>query len=324
MTRSNMLARCASVVAGLLFALHAGAQTWPTKPITLVQGFAAGGNADTIARIVADGLARELGQPVIVEGRTGAGGRLASTLAVNAAPDGHTLILLTGGHAASAAFYEKLPFDSLRDFSWVGLVTTFPFVVATRADSPIKSMPDLIAMARKQPGKISFSSVGLGSTQHLAGELLQSMAKIKLNHIPYRGGTAPLQDVIGGQVDVLFDSVTVARSQVQGGRLRVLGITSKERNPLLPEAEPVATTVPGYEVLSWTALAAPKGLPAPVLDRLANALHKSLAQPALRQRLEATGGVPVTEGSPAATQRFIAGQIDKWQKVVLDAGIERQ
>jgi tripartite-type tricarboxylate transporter receptor subunit TctC len=241
-----------------------------------------------------------------------------------AAADGYTLILMTGGHAASAAVYEKLAFDPLADFTWVGLVTTFPFVIATRADGPIKSLPDLIATARRQPGIVSFSSVGVGSTQHLAGELLQSMAGIKLNHIPYRGGTAPLQDVLGGQVDVLFDSVTVARAQAQGGRLRVLAVTSAERNPQLPDAEPAARTIPGYEVVSWTALAAPKGLPPAIVDRLAGVLHKVLAQPALRQRLEQTGGVPDHGTSPAQTRRFVAGQIDKWKTVVAGAGIERQ
>jgi tripartite-type tricarboxylate transporter receptor subunit TctC len=302
----------------------ASAQSWPTKPVTLVQGFNAGGNADTIARIVAEGLSRELGQPVVVEARTGAGGNLASGQVARAAADGHTLILLTGGHAVSAAVYKKLPFEPVSDFHWVGLVTTFPFVIATRADGPIKSLPDLIATAQKQPGTISFSSVGVGSTQHLAGELLQSMAKVKLNHIPYRGGTAPLQDVIGGQVDVLFDSVTVARAQAQAGRLRVLAVTSTDRNPQLPDAEPAAKTVPGFEVLSWTALAAPKDLPAPVADRLADALRKALAQPEVRQKLALTGGVPDSGTSSADTRRFVGEQVDKWKRVVNDANIERQ
>lgn len=315
------------IACGLLAGLphFASAQAWPTKPITLVQGFNAGGNADTIARIVAEGLSRELGQPVVVEARTGAGGNLASGQVARAAPDGHTLILLTGGHAVSAAVFKKLAFEPLQDFHWVGLISKFPFVIATRADGPIKSLADLVATAQRQPGVVSFSSVGVGSTQHLAGELLQSMAKVRLNHIPYRGGTAPLQDVIGGQVDVLFDSVTVARAQAgPGGRLRVLAVTSTDRNPQLPDAEPAARTIPGFEVLSWTALAAPRDLPAPVAERLADALRKALAQPVVRQKLELTGGVPDSGTSPAETQRFVGEQIEKWKKVVNDAGIERQ
>lgn len=322
--KSGIISVRNAVTASLLVGAMSAACAWPDRPITLIQGFNAGGNADTIARIVADGLAQELGKPVVVEAKTGAGGNVASALVAKAPADGHTLILLTGGHAVSAAIYEKQAFDPLRDFSWIGTVTTFPFVIATRADGPIQSLPDLIAKARAKPGEISYSSVGVGSTQHLSGELLQAMAGVKLNHIPYRGGAAPLQDVLGGQVDVLFDSVTVARAQAQGGRLRLLGVTSLERNPQLPDAAPVAQTVPGYEVISWTGLAAPTGLPAPVAGRLAEALNKTLARPDLRQRLEATGGVPAAPQTPAEMQGFVAGQIDKWSRVVRDAGIPRQ
>lgn len=313
-----------AVATALLAGSMSAACAWPDRPVTLIQGFNAGGNADTIARIVADGLAQALGQPVVVEAKTGAGGNLASAWVARAPADGHTLILLTGGHAVSAAIYEKQAFDPLRGFSWIGTVTTFPFVIATRADGPIQSLPDLIAKAGAKPGEISFSSVGVGSTQHLSGELLQAMAGIRLNHIPYRGGAAPVQDVLGGQVDLLFDSVTVAKTQAQGGRLRVLGVTSLDRNPQLPDAAPVAQTVPGYEVISWTGLAGPAGLPAPVVAKLGDALRKTLARPDLRQRLEATGGVPANAQTPAEMQGFVGGQIDKWTRVVRDAGIARQ
>lgn len=316
------LLRCTSIA--LLASAATVAQAWPDRPITLVQGFNAGGNADTIARVVAEGLSRELGQPVVVDARTGAGGNIASAFVAKAAPDGHTLILLTGGHAVSAAIYQKLAFDPLEDFSWIGTVTTFPFVIATRADGPIKSLPDLIAQARQRPGAISFSSVGVGSTQHLSGELLQAAAGIRLNHIPYRGGSAPLQDVLGGQVDLLFDSVTVARAQAQAGRLRLLGVTSREPNAALPDAPPVAQTVPSYEVISWTGLAAPAGLPAPVLQRLDSALRVALARPDLRQRLEATGGAPAGAQTPTEMKQFVHGQIDQWTQVVRHAGITRQ
>lgn len=312
------------VATSLLSGTVTLAYAWPDRPITLIQGFNAGGNADTIARIVADGLSHELGQPVIVESKTGAGGNIASALVAKARADGYTLILLTGGHAVSAAIYAKQAFDPLRDFSWIGTVTTFPFVIATRAEGPIQSLPDLIAKARAKPGELSFSSVGMGSTQHLSGELLQAMAGIKLNHIPYRGGTTPLQDVLGGQVDLLFDSVTVAKAQAQGGRLRVLGITSLGRNPQLPEAVPVAQAIPGYEVISWTGLAAPAGLPVPVNDRLNDAFKKALARPELRKRLEATGGEPGKTQTSTEMQHFVSGQITKWTQVVRDAGIARQ
>lgn len=320
----KLIAFLRGAAAILLAAASVSAHAWPDRPITLIQGFNAGGNADTIARIIADGLALELGQPVVVEARTGAGGNIASAQVARAAADGHTLILLTGGHAVSAAIYEKQPFDALRDFSWIGTVTTFPFVIATRADGPIQSLPDLLAKARANPGQVSFSSVGVGSTQHLSGELLQAMAGVRLNHIPYRGGAAPLQDVLGGQVDLLFDSVTVAKAQAQVGRLRVLGVTSREPNPQLPDAAPVAQTVPGYEVISWTGLAGPAGLPAPIAARLGTALKKALARPDLRQRLEATGGQPAAPQTPTEMRRFVDSQIAKWTQVVRDAGIARQ
>lgn len=300
------------------------AQAWPDRPITLVQGFNAGGNADTIARIVADGLAQELGQPVVVEAKTGAGGNIASALVSKASADGHTLILMTGGHAVSAAMYQKLAFDPVRDFTWIGAVTTFPFVIATRSESAIRSIPDLVAKAKARPGDISFSSVGIGSTQHLSGELLQTMAGIKLNHIPYRGGAAPLQDVLGGQVDLLFDSVTVAKAQAQGGRLRVLGVTSQGRNSQLPDAIPVAQAIPGYEVISWTGLAGPAGLSVPVTERLGDALRKVLANPEVQRRLEATGGETAKVQTQGDMQRFVSGQIAKWSQVVRSAGIPRQ
>lgn len=316
--------RNALLMLGMLWATASASAGWPERPMTLIQGFNAGGNADTIARIVAEGLSQSLGQPVVVEARTGAGGNIATAQVAKAAADGYTLVLLTGGHAVSAAVYDKLSFDPLRDFSWIGTVTTFPFVVATRADGPIQSLPDLIQRARARPGEISFSSVGIGSTQHLSGELLQSMAGIRLNHIPYRGGAAPLQDVLGGQVDLLFDSVTVAKAQAQAGRLRVLGVTSLSRNAQLPQANPVAQVVPGYEVISWTGLAAPAGLPPAVQARLGEALKTTLARPDLRQRLEATGGVPSAAQSPAEMQAFVGGQVNKWVQLVRSAGIARQ
>ena len=260
----------------------------------------------------------------MVEAKTGAGGNIASALVSKAPADGHTLILMTGGHAVSAAMYEKLVFDPVRDFTWIGAVTTFPFVIATRSESAIQSVSDLVARAKARPGEISFSSVGIGSTQHLSGELLQAMAGIKLNHIPYRGGAAPLQDVLGGQVDLLFDSVTVAKAQAQGGRLRVLGVTSQGRNLQLPDAVPVAQAVPGYEVISWTGLAGPAGLPVPVTERLGDALKKVLANPEVKRRLEATGGETAKVQTPGDMQRFVSGQIAKWSQVVRSADIPRQ
>jgi tripartite-type tricarboxylate transporter receptor subunit TctC len=310
------------MAAALLFAAAASA-AYPDKPLTIVQGFNAGGNADVIARIVGSALAKELGQPVIVDPKPGAGGNMASAQVAKAAADGYTLILMTGGHAVSAAMYKRQPFDAVDGFEWISLVSQFPFVLASRAAGPWKDLPQVLAAARKAPGEISFSSVGIGSTQHLSGELLQTLAGVKLNHIPYKGGSAPLQDVLGGRVDLMFDSVTVTRAQVEGGALRALGVTASTPAPQLPGVAPIAETVPGYEVTSWTALAAPKGLPEAVVRQLNGALRKVLADPAVVHQLEATGGV-VKPTSPAETRAFVAGQVAKWKKVVADAAIPQE
>jgi tripartite-type tricarboxylate transporter receptor subunit TctC len=306
----------------LATATHAA--PFPEKPITLIQGFAVGGNSDTIARIVGQALAKELGQQVIVEAKTGAGGNLASAQVAKAPADGYTLILLTGGHAVSAAMYKKLSFDPVESFDWISLVSRFPFVLATRADSPIKSMADLLSAAKSRPGEVSYSSVGIGSTQHLSGELFQSMAGVELNHIPYKGGSAPLQDVLGGRVDLMFDSVTVTRAQVDAGKLRALGVTSSDRAPLMPSVAPIKDSVAGFEVTSWTGIAAPKGLPEAVATRLHAAITTVLKDPAVIAQLEATGGVSSPSASAAEMRAYVSNQVQKWKKVVRDAAIPQQ
>jgi tripartite-type tricarboxylate transporter receptor subunit TctC len=297
---------------------------FPDRPITLVHGFGAGGNADVVSRIVAEGLAKELGQPVVVTARTGAGGNIASAHVATQPPDGYTLILMTGGHAVSAAIYRSLAFDPVKSFDWLSVVTQFPFVLAVKADNPMRNAADVVAAAKARPGQISFSSVGVGSTQHLSGELLQSMAGVQLNHIPYRGGAAPLQDVLGGNVDMMFDSVTVTRSQIEAGNLHAIGVTSSAPWPTLPNVPPLGATVPGYEVMSWLGVAAPRGLPADVASRLHGALVKVLRDPAVVTRLEATGGAVRPSASGAEMEGFVAGQVQTWQRVVKDSNIPQR
>lgn len=199
---------------------------YPEKPISLIHGFGAGGNADAVARVVATALEDELGQTVIVEARTGAGGTIASTHVARTAADGYTLIMLTGGHTASAAVRKSLPYDPIDDFTMISTVTHFPFVVAVKADHPAQTLAELLEMARGEAESITYSSVGVGSTQHLTGELMTSMADVQLLHIPYRGGGAPVVSVLAGDVDVLVDTVTVAGSHLESGDLRALGTTS--------------------------------------------------------------------------------------------------
>ncbi|WP_270935164.1 tripartite tricarboxylate transporter substrate binding protein [Falsiroseomonas oryzae] len=319
--RRVLAAAICTVVLGL--AGQAGAQAWPDRPITLVQGFGAGGNADTIARVIAAPLSQALGQPVVVEGRTGAGGNIASEHVARARPDGHTIILLTGGHTVSAALYRSLRFDPVEDFAFVSTVAVFPFVVATRADGPIRSLADLVEQARRAPGTLTFSSVGIGSTQHLTGELLAQTAGIRLTHVPYRGGTQPLTDLLSGRIDLMVDSVTVTGAGIRAGTVRALGVTSGAPWPLLEGAPTVAATLPGFEVLSWVGLAAPAQTPAAVVERLNAELRRALAQPEIRDRLGTLGAV-ASPTSPQEMRQMVAGQIAQWRRVVDAAGIERQ
>ena len=301
------------------------AQTMPSdKPITLVQGFGAGGNSDTIARIIAPGLSKELGQPVVVEAKTGAGGNIASAAVAKSAPDGNTLILMTGGHAVSAALYNQQSFNPLDDFDWISLVTQFPFAVSVSEESKFKSIADVIKAAKAMPDAISYTSVGIGSTQHLSGELFASMAGVKMMHVPYKGGAGPLQDVLGGRVDVMFDSITVTRAQMESGKLRALGVTSLKPYRLLPGISPVADTIPGYEVTSWTGLATPKGTNPEVIKRLHAALLKVLSDPEVIAKLENTGGLVTPSTSSLQMKQYVASQIAKWKKVVALANIPKQ
>lgn len=313
------------LLAALLAApLVAQAAGYPERPITLVHGFSAGGNADVVARIIALPLSKELGQPVLVDAKAGAGGNLASGQVAKAAADGYTLILQTGGHAVSAAMMKKQPFDPLESFDWVSVVTRFPLVLAVNAQSRLKNTADVLAAAKAAPGTISFSSVGIGSTQHLSGELLQAAAGVELIHIPYKGGAAPLQDVLGGRVDLMFDSVTVTRPHIESGKLRGLGVTSTHRAPQLPGVPAMQDSVPGFEVTSWLGVAAPRGLAPAVAQRLHEALVKVLAQPDVVKQLEATGGVASPSTSGAEMKTFVQAQVGKWSKVVKDANIPMQ
>lgn len=312
---------CAAVALG---AGRVDAQeAYPTRPLLLTHGFGAGGNGDVISRIVAEPLAAKLGQPVIVEPRPGAGGNTASARLVKSAPDGYTLISLTGGHAVSAAIYKSLPFDPVDDFQMLSIYGFQAFLIAVRQDSPIKTLADLIAAAKASPGKLTYSSVGVGSTQHLAGELLCAMAGIQMTHIPYRGGSAPMTDLLGGQIDVAVDSITVIEPQLTAGSVRALAVTSPARWWSLPQIAPVADTVPGYNVQTWLGMATAKGVPQPIVQRLVDDLHAVLDLPATRERLRQVG-MDVRPGSPDEMRTLIAGEIAKWRKVVADAHIPQQ
>jgi tripartite-type tricarboxylate transporter receptor subunit TctC len=315
-------AAVAAILASPFAPRLASAQAWPTRPVMLVHGFGAGGNADSISRVMANALSGELGEQVVVEAKPGAGGNLASEQVTRAQPDGHTIILLTGGHAVSAAMYKSLRFKPVEDFAFVSLVATFPFVIATRAESPLKTIADVIEAARKDPGKLTFSSVGFGSTQHLTGELFAGTAGVKLTHVPYRGGMQPLSDLISGRIDLVVDTITVTGAAIRSGTIRGLGVTSPEPWPALPDVPPIAGTLPGFQVPSWIGIAAPAATPPAVIAKLNAAIGKALQSDKVKEQLGFLGVKP--EGTtPDGMRTFVSSEIERWKGVVEKAGLER-
>lgn len=304
-------------------ALGAQAQEYPTRPLLLTHGFAAGGNGDIISRVFSEGLTARLKQPVVVEPRPGAGGNTASARLLQSPPDGYTLLTLTGGHAVSAALYKSLPFHPIDDFQMISTYGYFAFLIAVRQDKSISTIADLIKAAKSSPGKLTYSSPGVGSTQHLAGELFSSMADIKMTHIPYRGGSAPVTDLIGGQIDVSFDSMTVIEPHYKNKTLRVLGVTSKTPWPSMPEVPPVAQTLPGYDVQSWMGLVAPRGIAPPIVQQLNGAVRSILADVPASDRLRALGMNPGAS-SPEEMKAMVVSQIANWKAVVESAKIPQR
>jgi tripartite-type tricarboxylate transporter receptor subunit TctC len=308
---------------GILLSGLAGAQTYPDRPVRLIVGFPPGGSSDTVARVVAQSLSPLLGQPVVVENKPGAGGVIGSDLVAKAAPDGYTLLLATAGHSTAAAMMAKLPFDAVRDFAWITTVTTYPFVIATAADSPIKSLPDMIARAKAAPGKLSYSSAGVGTSHHLLGEWLSAEAGIEMLHVPFKGGTSPVTEVVAGRVDVMFETMTLVLPHLKSGRLRALAVTSPEPKDYLPDVPPAAKTVPGVVFQSWLGIAAPAGTPPAVVERLNRELRKVLDEAEVQKRLSALGGgsAPI---APDLMRAQVQTEVERWKKLVESRRIEKQ
>jgi tripartite-type tricarboxylate transporter receptor subunit TctC len=320
---SSRLRFVAAVASSAFFASAALGQDYPNRPVTLMHGFAAGGNSDTISRVIAEPLAARLGQPVIVEARAGAGGSLASDRLVKSPADGYTLITLTGGHAVGGAIYKSLPFDTVEDFQMISMLIYFPFVFAVHKDSRFQSLSQLIAEAKAKPNTINYSSAGVGSTQHLAGALFCAMAGIEMIHIPYRGGTGPITDLLGGQVDVLVDTQTVTLPHIASGAIRGLGVTSPEEWHSLKGIPPVGKTVTGYDVRSWMGIAGPKGLPRAVTDRINGEIRYVTARSPVKEKYEQLGN-DVRASSPEEMYSWVKNEVAKWRKVVADAKIPQQ
>src|SRR5437763_10719352 len=306
--------------------LHMGiaaAQTYPTKPLKLVTPFPPGGSADVIARLAAERLGDGLGQPVVVDNRQGAGGMVGNDYASKQPPDGYTLLLITGAYPVQAAMLKSLPFDPLRDIAMVSVLTSYPFVISVRPDSRFRTLAELIAYAKANPGKLNFPSSGIGTVHHLSGELLNAMAGIEMVHVPFRGGASPLTEVLGGRVDLLLEAMTLSIGQIQSGKLRALAVTSRERWKALPDVPTVAETVHGYEVNSFIGLGATGRTPEPIIERANAEVRKALANADTRKRFVELGGEP-GPSSPAEMRAFIEREIAKWRRVVSLRKIEQQ
>lgn len=319
------------LAAGLLFlsvlALAAGTagaqEVYPSRPVSLVHGFAAGGNADVISRIMADQLSKELGQSVVVEAKPGAGGNIASAFVAKAPADGYTMQLLVGGHTASAALYKKLQFDPVKDYVFISTVAKFPFFIAVKAGS-YPSLQALIAKAKQTPGGLNFGSAGVGTTQHLTGELLAQRTGARFTHIPFQGGPATMTAVLRGDVDFIVDTGTVIKSQAAAGAVDILAVSSRERWIHTPNVPTVAETVaPDFDIISWTGIAVPSGTPAAITDKLGTDVKRALANATVQERLRALDTEPAPSSS-AAMGELISRQIDTWTRVVEQAGIEKR
>lgn len=302
---------------------RAFAQDWPARPIRVVQGFAAGGNADTIARVVGTEMGKTLGQPLVVEAVIGAGGTLASSAVARAAPDGYTMLLATGGHAVAGALYQKLPYDTLTSFQPVSTITFFPFLIVTTAQSKYKGLGDVLSAAKMSPGKMAYGTAGIGSTHHLIGELMARMAGVDMMHVPFRGDSASLTALLGNEIPVVIAPPTAVLGQLKAGKMRALAVTGPERWKGMPDVPTVAEQgVSGFDVRSWAGWMVPAGTPMPVVERLNAETHKALQIASVRARLEEMGG-EARGSTPSEMGAMVAAEVHKWTSVVADAKIPR-
>ena len=321
MIRRHLLATL--TITALMLSGVALAQAYPDRPIKVMQGFAPGGNADNIARTVGVEMSKGLGQNIVVEAQAGAGGTIAATTVAKSRPDGHTLLLATGGHAVAGALYNNLAYRTVQDFEMVSTITYFPFLVVVPANSKYASLSALLAAARANPTELSYGTAGIGSTHHLAGELLASMSKTKLLHVPFRGDSASLTALLGGEIPMIIAPPTAVLANIKAGKLKAIATTGPQRWQGLPDVPTAAEQgVAGYDVQSWAGLMAPVGTPRPVVDRLNAELQKALLVPAVKARLEEMGG-EVRGSTPDEMRTMVANQTQKWIQVVNEAKIPK-
>jgi tripartite-type tricarboxylate transporter receptor subunit TctC len=317
--RRRLLTLAGAAVAAPAISRLAWAQAYPARPVRWIVGFAPGGSTDILARVIGQYLAERLGQTFVIENRPGAGSNIATEAVVNAPPDGYTLLMISPAHAVNATLYDKLNFNFIRDIAPVAGISREANVMVVNPSFPAKSVSEFIAYAKANPGKINMASSGNGTSVHVAGELFNMMAGIKMTHVPYRGAGPAITDLIGGQVQVMFAAMPSAFEYVKAGRLRALAVTTVTRSPALPDVPSVGEFLSGYEASSWYGIGAPRGTPAGIIDTLNAAMNAGQADPRLKARLGELGGTMLT-GTPAAFAKLIAEETEKWAKVVKFSG----
>lgn len=294
---------------------------YPTRPVRIIVGAVPGSAPDVVARLIADWLSRRLGQTFFVDNRNGASGNLAAEMVAGAAPDGYTLLLVSASNSINATLYRNLKFNVLRDFAPVAGVVAFPMVITVSAAFPAKNLPELIATAKQNPGKINIGTPPVGSPQHVAGELLKMLTGINVVFVAYRGGPPAITDALSGQVQGVIGTVLLTIEQIRAGGLRPLAVTGVSRSELLPDVPTVADTVPGFEATQWVGIVAPKNAPQEIVDELNREIEAGLAEPSLKAKITALGGTELP-GSAAAFGSYVAAEVAKWAKVIKFADIK--
>jgi tripartite-type tricarboxylate transporter receptor subunit TctC len=319
--RRKFLQLAAGVAALPAVPQIARAQAYPTRPVRLIVGFGAGGAPDILARLIAQWLSDHMGQPFVVENRAGASSEVATEIVVKAPPDGQTLLLVSTANAVNATLYQNLTYNFIRDIAPVAGISRDPLVMVVTASFPTKTVPEFIAYAKANPGKINMGSPGVGTTPHMAGELFKFMTGVDMAHVAYRGSPQVLTDLLGGQVQVYFAPIAASIGTIKDGRLRALAVTTARRADALPDVPTVAEFLPGYDSSAFYGIGAPKGTPAAIVDTLNKEINTGLADPALQARLADLGSSPFA-GSPDDFGKLVAGETEKWAKVIKSANIK--
>lgn len=312
------------LTAGLLVCLPLAAiaqvTDFPNKAIRIVVPFPPGGATDAAARLVATKMSEKWGQPVLVDNRAGAGGNVGSDIVAKSPPDGYTLVMgVTGSHAINTSLYSKMPYDPVADFVPISQVAVVPNVVVVHASVPVRNLAELVALAKREPGKLNYASLGNGTAAHLGMEMLKSAADIDITHVPYKGSAPAVSDLLAGQVQVMMDGLPSALPHVKAGKLRAIALTSLHRSPALPDLPTISESYPGFYADAWSGLFAPKGTPQPVVSRLSTEVQRILRLPDVREKLAALGAEPVGS-TQAEFSAHLKREIDKWAKVVKSSG----